>query len=293
MPNISRNRKRTRPLAPAPLRSLKQARKVTSNFHRLSRQLAAAQTKNDTEEVARLEKCIEEAGGREEYQRASQVSTAVHSTSKWILSYLARHDGSWIYGRPTPTDESSIRRTTRLLEIGAINSELLEAAARSKGKLHTRAIDLHASLPEIEEKDFLKLALNGTDRYDVIVCSMVLNCVNTAEERGRMVCRLFHFAESEGLVFVTIPKSCLTLSPYMDERSFIKLLETVGFEVVESKTSPKLSFFILCRPTEAPLITHASITRWTSVKTINRGKKYRQNDFSIVLTEDDVHGVNL
>jgi hypothetical protein len=93
---------------------------------------------------------------RQDYQRASQVSTLFHSTSKWVLGVLAQN--GWLYGRKiiaisnlnnnqqqaeankaaatiTTTMQSkkkeetrSQRRPTRLLEIGAINTELLDAS---------------------------------------------------------------------------------------------------------------------------------------------------------------------
>jgi hypothetical protein len=169
---------------------------------------------------------------RVEYQRASQVSTAFHSTSKWVLAELSIR--GWVYGIPQTDDErleqpassdriptsnrlpleitstasiidtdtkeslpkTSIakrskkripRRPLQLLEIGAINTQLLDAAAQRAGyAMHVRAIDLHAMDRRIEEADFLKLPL-PTTLYDVIVCSMVINCLATALQRGEMV----------------------------------------------------------------------------------------------------------
>ena len=194
MPSSCRNKKRLRPLAPAPLRSLKRARKVTTSFHRLSRQLTAAQAQGDAQEIARITKQIDEAGGRDAYQRASQVSTAVHSTSKWVIAYLVGN--GWIRGVPLSTENANKtpdRRPTRLLEVGAINTQLLDAARRSNGKLSVQAIDLQSTHAEIEEADFLQLPVDSNAPFDVIVCSMVLNCVNTPEDRGDMICRIYHF----------------------------------------------------------------------------------------------------
>jgi 25S rRNA (adenine2142-N1)-methyltransferase len=290
MPSSSRNNKRQRPLAPAPLRSLKRARQVTTTFHRLSRLLVAAQANGDALEIARLTKQIEEAGGREAYQQASQVSTAVHSTSKWVMAHLVSN--GWICGIPEASNDNkdiTTKRPTRLLEVGAINTQLLEAATRSNGKLIVRAIDLQSSHADIEDADFLQLSLDEHGRYDVIVCSMVLNCVNTAEERGNMICRLYHFSVPEGLVFITLPKTCLQLSPYIDEIAFLQILETVGFQVVEQKSSPKLCFFVLRRMTAGSTVaTEEVLKRWATVKALRRGKKYRKNDFSIILNEKSV-----
>ena len=288
MPPSSRNKKRQRPLAPAPLRSLKRARKVTTVFHRLSRQLTAAEAKGDETEIARITKEIEEAGGREAYQQASQVSTAVHSTSKWVVSYMVGN--GWSHG--VPVDDGSGRRSTRLLEVGAINTQLLEAAQRSNGKLAVTAIDLKSSHAGIEEADFLHFPLPDDGAYDVIVCSMVLNCVNTAEDRGKMICRLYDFTVPNGLVFMTIPKTCLELSPYLDIPAFSEILEAVGFEIAQQKSSPKLCFFILRRGSREDDRVANALAQWGRVKVIRRGKKYRKNDFSVVLGRESLYFKN-
>ena len=234
--------------------------------------------------IARLTKEIEEAGGREAYQQASQVSTAVHSTSKWVVAHLVGN--GWING--VLLDGIS-RRSTRLLEVGAINTQLLEAAQRSNGKLVVTAIDLKSSHAGIEEADFLHYPMPDEGAYDVIVCSMVLNCVNTAEDRGKMICRLYDFALPNGLVFVTIPKTCLELSPYLDGPAFNEILEAVGFEIVHQKSSPKLCFFILRRSSRDDSRIANALARWARVKVIRRGKKYRKNDFSVVLAKESLH----
>lgn len=207
MPN---RRKRPQPLvAREPTMSRKRARHVTTAFHRLMR------TGGDSKEV------VEAA--RVEYQRASQVSTTYHSTSKWVLADLSLR--GWVYGIPQTIDErlepvatqpktvnstaadatddvkaSSSKASTRqrtkqrvprrpaeLMEIGAINTQLLDAATQRTGyALNVRAIDLHAMDRRIEEADFLQLPLPPA-LYDVIVCSMVINCLATSAQKGEMV----------------------------------------------------------------------------------------------------------
>ena len=122
-----------------------------------------------------------------------------------------------------------------------------------KYRLDVRAIDLHSSHEGIEEADFLTFPLCHTDpsqRYDAVVCSMVINCVPTPEKRGNMLAGLYHQLRPGGLCFLTLPKLCLTQSPYMTPDRFQSLLSAggVGFEVEETKESPKVSFFILRRP---------------------------------------------
>lgn len=318
--NIMPNRKRKPvPLAPKPpvMKSRKKARKVTTLFHKLTRERDEALAKQDATEVKRLDRQLEEMGGREEYQRASQLSTSFHSTSKWVLGGLARY--GWLHGIPiVETTEKcgdegeqrvgkkrKRRRPTRLLEVGAINTELLDAAGQKKasrdqahGKttpnrkhtLNVRAIDIHSMEERIEEQDFLTIPFSSSnveERYDVIVCSMVLNCVTTPMDRGKMCARLYHHLRPGGKLFLTIPKFCLTKSAFLTPELFLKLLgeNGVGFAIEETKESPRVSFFICRRPEEqrtAPLNK-----LWTKQVIRRKGKKF-PNQFSVILSESHI-----
>jgi 25S rRNA (adenine2142-N1)-methyltransferase len=308
------NRKRggkSAPLAPPPMmKSRKKARKVTTLFHKYTRERDTAQEQGKAVDVERLDRLIEEMGGRTEYQRASQVSTSFHSTSKWVLGVLSRN--GWLHGivpesesksesEPTIRNKKCPRRNTLCLEVGAINTELLDAAASTvteketgvevkKYRLQVKAVDIHSMHPGIEEADFLTMPIPSQkpeNRYDCVVCSMVLNCVTFPEQRGIMLARLYHFLRPNGLAFITIPKLCLTLSRYTNQARFQALLKAVGFEITETKESPKVAFFICRRPASGSPVGLDS--KWTKLTTIFRGKKYR-NDFSVVLNETCVTG---
>jgi 25S rRNA (adenine2142-N1)-methyltransferase len=340
-------------IRPAVMKSRKRARHVTTLFHRLTRDRDLALQRGDMKDVKECDRQLEEMGGREEYQRASQLSTSFHSTSKWVLGQLA-HRG-WLYGiavdgdgqhgedsdadddttesangedekngdfsntgntrprkRKRPSRKS--RRTTQILEVGAINTELLDAAAqpddsisdsfnhnpgdKNKPKrynIHVRAIDIHSMADgRIEEADFLELPFlhpDPTKRYDVIVCSMVLNCVTTATDRGRMLALLYHHLRPGGLCFFTIPKFCLTKSAFLTPTLFSSLLgETgVGFVVVATKESPRVSFFVLQRPTDLQRQRTGLDPKWTNQVVRNKGKKF-PNQFSVVLRAEHVFG---
>jgi len=306
------NRKRKPiPLAPKPpvMKSRKKARQVTTKFHKLTRALTLAK---DVAEVKRLNLQLEEMGGREEYQRASQLSTSFHSTSKWVLGGLARF--GWLHGIPLAdkgfqteagTKPKKRRRPTRLLEVGAINTELLDSAdqlqesrdqadgktmTKRKYNLRVRAIDIHSMEERIEEQDFLTLPFtssNVTERYDVIVCSMVLNCVTNPMDRGKMCAKLYHHLRPGGKLFLTIPKFCLTKSAFITPELFVELLgeKGVGFVVEETKESPRVSFFICRRPEEER--TSALNKLWTKEIIRRKGKKF-PNQFSVVLSESHV-----
>lgn len=301
------------PLAPPPaMRSRKKARVVTTLFHKFTRERDLAEVEGDETKVKEIEEKIQEIGGREAYQRASQLSTSFHSTSKWVLGYLARN--GWLYGIDGLNTKKD-RRLTNLLEVGAINTELLDAAKQTKRveqqdangettfmdapkyRLSVKAIDLKSSHTGIEEADFNQFPLRHTDptkRYDVIVCSMVINCVTTPEQRGLMLARLYHQLVPGGLCFFTLPRLCLAQSPYTSPKHFQQLLnDGVGFEIVETKNSPKVAFFILKRPLQRDEKAKEKLNhKWTKSTLLKRGKKFR-NTFAVVLAEDQVTGSSL
>jgi 25S rRNA (adenine2142-N1)-methyltransferase len=304
------------------MKSRKRARQVTTLFHKYTSARDLALQRGET--TKEWDEKLEELGGRQEYQKASQLSTSFHSTSKWVLGCLQRN--GWLYGIPTDNKEAdhsipesnaaaqkskrkrAIRRETQLLEIGAINAELLDAAERpvddtgdnddsnatKRYRLNVRAIDLHSMYPDrIEETDFLTLPLNSNTQkqFDVIVCSMVLNCVTSPEARGEMLAMVYHFLRHGGLLFLTIPRLCLSQSPYTNREQFLELLGPtgVGFQLEKTKDSPKVAFFICRRPETGSCARDPSNfnERWTKLKTLQKGKKYR-NSFAVVLNQQSV-----
>ena len=378
-------RKRPIPIAPKPIqmKSRKKARQVTSLFHKLTRQIddikkedeekeeekeeqqqqqQQQQQQKRKEKIKELELQIEQMGGREEYQRASQLSTKFHSTSRWVLKTLGKYD--WLNGIPVPTtmssnsnsnssndDETAItttftsrkkrklpRRKVNILEVGAINTELLDAAKKTKRvekkkseitntstssssfnnddsiqqqqqqqiqqiqyktiplyNIQVKAIDIRSTHESIQEQDFLTFPI--TSNYDVIVCSMVLNCVTTAIDRGRMIQLLYQQLQPNGgLCFLTIPKLCLQQSRYIDRKVFEEMIvDGVGFEIVEKKDSPKVAFWILRKQQKQQKQQHQKEQgnsrrkerkvwkkEWEELQILYRGKKYR-NEFGVVL----------
>ncbi len=187
------------------------------------------------------------------------------------------------------------------MEVGAINTELLDAvvettsSGETKHRLEVRAIDLHSMEARIEEADFLKLPFCSEDvkeRYDVIVCSMVINCVPTPADRGKMMNRLFHHLRPGGLLFLTLPKYCLTKSAFVTLNIFQDMLGReggVGFHVEETKQSPKVAFFVCRRPQTDEEPAKPLDKRWTKQTIRNKGKKF-PNQFSVVLDPAEVSG---
>ena len=240
------------------MQSRKRARLVTSRFHQLTHEihrLEKSASKGDRKRLEELRAELDSMGGREAYQEASIISTQHCSSSKWVLKVLRRRGH---------LDGKASSSTVSVLEVGAINTELLDTAG-----LAVRAIDLNASNPRIEERDFFLMAedFRAGTRFTHIVCSMVINCVPTALARGCMlVLARALLASEDGMLFLTLPNSCLTPPEDAAARAqgakrratkgFTRevfeaiLTRDLGFEILappDSKLSPKVAFYSLRR----------------------------------------------
>ena len=351
---MTAKKRKPQPLAPPPqcsLRSRKRARKVTTLFHKYSQKKddAIARAKasgcsidtdlNKTtpastsqnallEEVKKWDDKLTEIGGREEYQRASQMNTNLFSTSKWVLGVLGKW--GWLDGLPMMENAQTTeqkqkkkrvtRRDIRLLEIGAINTQLLDAAARMRIKqphqhddtkntqqiakmqrvcrLEVHAIDIRSTNDRIKQIDFFDYPLPDTVllgspvqdaprrlQYDVLVNSMVINCVTTPEQRGKMLHLCYHQLRPGGVLFLTLPKLCLRQSKFITTKYFEEVLtDGLGFEILDEvkKDSPKLAFYVLKRP-------DVDKRKWKEkfgcMKVLNQGKKFR-NEFGVILQKE-------
>lgn len=199
-----------------------------------------------------------------------------------MLSVLRKR--GYLKFKSTSNDENS-QDVFKILEVGAINTEMIEAAKRSsddpnKTTISVRAIDIQSQHLDIEELDFFALDEAQATTYNAIVCSMVLNCVPTPEQRGDMLRKLHRHLKPDSLLFLTIPLTCMTLSEYMDRQRFNSILTYLGYTMVEEKQSPKVAFLVLkFNPASRDC---NGVKKFHELVTIRRGKKYR-NKFGIVL----------
>ena len=343
---------------------------MTTQFHKFTQERDAAVARARAgglspdqiellEEVKKWDAKISEIGGREEYQKASQLNTELFSTSKWVLGILGRW--GWLDGlKTTPAPDTSCdgtrsnalkhdsqkkrkedktpRRDVQLLEVGAINTQLLDAAARtrmisntngtgrsSRGgndgfaapkservyRLDVKAIDIRSTDPRILQMDFFELPVPESDPnnqtistihsdhhpfYDVIVNSMVINCVTTAAKRGKMLTLLYQHLRPGGVCFLTLPKLCLIQSKCMSRSYFEEILtKGVGFEILQEvgRESPKVAFYVLRRPNKVEDNNTSSsvdmIEQWDDkfavTKVLHHGKKFR-NTFAVTLNKE-------
>jgi len=146
-------------------------------------------------------------GGRTAYQEASELTTTRHRTSKWVFAIITQ-----LGLRP-----STNRHPLSLLEIGAVNTQLL-----SIPWLQVRAIDIQARHPRIEQTDFFDL--KPASCYDVVVSSMVLNCLPSPSQRGQMLQLIREHLKIGGHAFIMIPRRCLECSPLFNFEIFSEIL---------------------------------------------------------------------
>ena len=268
-----KKRRKDAPLVPPPIASRRVARRVTSEFHRLAQDAARAPT---AAARAAAERVLEDRRGR--YQEASALSTALHSTSRWVLRVLRRRGvlGAAANARPPdaaanarPPDAAANARPPALLEVGAVNTQLLDARG-----LAVRAIDVRSSMQRIERVDFFDLRPQGS--YDVVVCALVLNCLPDAAARGRMVAGLVAHLRPGGLCFLVVPRSCLERSAATTPARFDAVLRRAGLVELERRATPRLLHLCLAAggadAAPAPAPEHRP-----------RPRRKKANEFDVVL----------
>jgi len=268
------------------MKSRKLARKITTKFHKLNTLLSSTETSQ--EELERVGKEMEEMGGRARYQEASQLSTKHFSTSKWVIGRiqsLGLLRGVEIGSKEGDDGQSDDIRPTNLLEIGAINTDLLSLNSQKSANVNVRAIDLRSSVEGVETMDYMQFPED--QHFDVIVNSMVINSVPSALLRGQMLLKMFRQLNLGGVLFLMLPLLCLNSSKYLTKEGFVRMLLDVGFEEVLRKETPKIFFIVLRRPQSAPssLPPMSKATgkkkKTPNLVVVNKGKKFR-GDFGVI-----------
>jgi 25S rRNA (adenine2142-N1)-methyltransferase len=148
-------------------------------------------------------------------------------------------------------------RELRILEVGALS---VDNALNLPGKTAVRRIDLRSNAAGIEEQDFMKLPVDvpwrGSERYDVLSLSLVVNFVGDGKGRGEMLRRTTQFlrhetkGEGEGeeakmllpALFLVLPLPCVDNSRYLDEERLEEIMEVLGYEETYVKRTNKLYY---------------------------------------------------
>jgi len=215
-----------------PLTSQKEARKVTSKFHDVTKEIEALKrTTNNSDKLSTLELELNEMGGRTRYQEASILLTSLNkSSSKWVFQNIT------LQKRRPKKGELPLK----VLEIGAINTQLLSCPW-----LDVLAIDIESRNPKIKTMDFFDLPI---EPYDVICNAMVLNCVPTALQRGDMLLRCVRMMKDDGLFLLVVP---VRFMQAVGNTVLVEVLQALGLNVFNRKNSPKIAFLAATKTGES------------------------------------------
>lgn len=223
---------------------------LINKHHLLQKRKRQAIAKGDKAEVAIIDAEIEALGGLERYQEASlqgqrhdRGGDSSRVLMQWLKSILSSR-------------KSDSNRRLRMLEVGALSTQ--NACAKS-GHFDIVRIDLKSQEQGILEQDFMERPLprDESERFDIISLSLVLNFVPDAKGRGDMLRRTTQFLRAPGCyvdspslaasfpsLFLVLPAPCVTNSRYLDEERLVAIMESLGYTMVESKTSQRLVYYL-------------------------------------------------
>jgi 25S rRNA (adenine2142-N1)-methyltransferase len=277
--SLSRGRPPT--AKPNPSISSKATRTLIRSHHALSKEKAKALSEGNITLATTIQRQIDVQGGLESYQRASlqgQSNSRGGDSSKILMEWLEPIV-------PVLKEHAANGRPLQMLEVGALSVN--NACSRSR-LFDVERIDLNSQAAGIKQQDFMERPLpsDGTEQFDVISLSLVLNFVPDAVGKGEMLLRTLKFLKvpkySEPLeeflpaLFLVLPAPCVTNSRYMDEAKLEAIMESLGYINVRKKLSNKLIYYLwrMVSPTTKPA------TRFKKVE-IRSGRD--RNNFAIVL----------
>ncbi|PIS55327.1 hypothetical protein CJI97_002025 [Candidozyma auris] len=186
--------------------------------------------------LGRIDKETELRGGLHIYQMAStmgQASERGGDSSKKLVEWYKELG----------------RKATRSLEIGCLCPTNNISTSGLFGDVIR--IDLNSQSPKILQQDFMERPLpeSDDDKFNVISCSLVLNFVPTAEQRGQMLRRFTEFllpptSGNHSSVFMVLPLPCVANSRYMSRQLFLQIMGQLGFSVVKSHEANKVAYWL-------------------------------------------------
>lgn len=165
-------------------------------------------------------------------------------------------------------------------------------ACSKSSMFDVKRIDLNSRHPSIETQDFMERPLpkDDSERFDTISLSLVLNYVPLPAARGEMLRRTTKFLRDVSLaqddspiselfpsLFLVLPAPCITNSRYLDEDLLVEIMNSLGYTLVCSKLSAKLSYQ-LWRLMRKELTQVSGLEK---KKEVNPGKT--RNNFAILL----------
>ncbi|XP_038048066.1 25S rRNA (adenine(2142)-N(1))-methyltransferase-like [Patiria miniata] len=265
-------KKRHRPVTEYKITNTRRDNKVISKLHTLNKEiekLSHTSGKKQKElgthlKIVSLKKSVEELGGLEAYQSASKLGEARHgnlNSAKWVLQKLKEHN--------IRTDKGT---KFKLLDVGALDYNY----SKQQKWIDCTPIDLNPQNRRVIKADFFTFQNDEPVLYDIIVLSLVLNFVGSPAKRGDMLKKCTAICKPKGYLFIVLPLACLENARYLSHELFKDILESLGFNLIVSHNSKKLSF-IMCQ------FSGETSQRKAFPKTLVRNG-VKCNNFSIVLT---------
>jgi 25S rRNA (adenine2142-N1)-methyltransferase len=82
------------------------------------------------------------------------------------------------------------------------------------------------------------------EAFDILCLSLVLNFVPHPLKRGEMLIRAHEMLRDDGWLYIVLPLPCVSNSRYLDETHLLHMMNSIGFQLVVSKNTRKLSYFV-------------------------------------------------
>ncbi|CAK7207809.1 25S rRNA (adenine2142-N1)-methyltransferase [Sporothrix eucalyptigena] len=284
--------------------SRKATKRLINSHHQLEKRRLQAVARNDKAAETAIAADIEALGGLARYQQASlqgQHHERGGDSSRVLMQWLGIDDNSKATAsQPAAEKPSSLTSAPlRMLEVGALS---INNACSASGCFRMERIDLNSQGPGITQQDFLQRPKPQSDseRFDIISLSLVLNYVPQHKDRGEMLLRCLNFLHEPGMVsaddtkasstpatdddiqkyfpsvFMVLPEPCVANSRYLTEEHLTDMMSVLGFDLLESKASQRLVYYLWVRKRPAP----SFIPRFPK-KELRSGST--RNNFSIVL----------
>lgn len=138
------------------------------------------------------------------------------------------------------------------LEIGSLLSQNAILTCGMIKKV-TR-IDLKSQDPGVIQCDFMKMDI-PTEKFDLILCSLVLNFVPGTKERGEMLKRIKHCLEpvNTSCLFLVLPLPCTTNSRYFNEEILNNIMNWLGFSLLRYHEANKVAYWLYSLKSINPL----------------------------------------
>lgn len=236
--------------------SRKATRTLINNIHTLEKRKQKAIEKGDKAEETAIEAEIAALGGIEQYQQASLQGQRIDrggDSSRVLVEWL----------KPIQPFRKPGTQRLRMLEVGALSTS--NACSKSE-YFDIERIDLNSQGEGILQQDFMKRPLpkNHREKFDIISLSLVLNFVPDPKSRGDMLLRTLDFLhDPSGIkptpwstlfpsLFLVLPAPCVLNSRYMDEAKLKAMMASLDYEMIESKITQKLVYYLWKRRPHIP-----------------------------------------